>query len=396
MIPDQLTFHKQEIAKLSDNGWTGPAYSPICSPTIMVDKPDDGFGERKMRMVVNYQALNALTIAPDFPLPPIQTILEMLGGAKYFSALDRDAGFLQIRMAMEGRWKTAFRSVLALFEYRVMPFGLKEDKIEAIRHWPEVLDNETLDRASHESVLEQDGKPIGFLSQVMNPIQQRHSIYGQELLALVTALDKWSHLLHVSKVTAYADHQALTHLQRLQTSKPLRGRTARWLDFLAEFLDVHITYVQGASIQVADALSRRPGLPKTCSHDTPLTPLMLAVAQARAVPCTRGRPANYRELAGIPSRRPTRRSLPSAPSTSPPQPNPEAEHLIPTTRTPADPPDVRPWPQAYSKCPHFRAPYKAAANQPGEALQIQFRNHQFTFRYVQPYLRIRVHGLWRI
>ncbi|CDJ65143.1 hypothetical protein ENH_00000980 [Eimeria necatrix] len=64
MTPDQLTFHKQEIAELSENGWVGPTNSTICSPTIMVNKRDDGSGERKTRMVVNYQALNALTIAP--------------------------------------------------------------------------------------------------------------------------------------------------------------------------------------------------------------------------------------------------------------------------------------------------------------------------------------------
>ncbi|CDJ62567.1 Reverse transcriptase, related [Eimeria necatrix] len=54
MTPEQLLFHKQEIAKLSANGWIGPTYSPICAPTIMVDKRSDGTGERKMRMVVNY------------------------------------------------------------------------------------------------------------------------------------------------------------------------------------------------------------------------------------------------------------------------------------------------------------------------------------------------------
>lgn len=59
----------------------------------MVDKHADGSGERKMRMVVNYQALNALTIAPEFPMPTVQTILGMLGGAKYFSTLDPEAGF---------------------------------------------------------------------------------------------------------------------------------------------------------------------------------------------------------------------------------------------------------------------------------------------------------------
>ncbi|CDJ68079.1 OSJNBa0042D13.18 protein, related, partial [Eimeria necatrix] len=125
MTPEQLLFHKQEIAKLSANGWIGPTYSPICAPTLMVDKRSDETGERKMRMVVNYRELNPLTIAPDFPLPPIQTILEMLGGARYFSTLDLESGFHQIRMAKEDRWKTAFRSVVGLFEYKVMPFGLK-------------------------------------------------------------------------------------------------------------------------------------------------------------------------------------------------------------------------------------------------------------------------------
>ena len=49
----------------------------------------------------------------------------MLGGAKYFSTLDLEAGFHQIRMNKRDRWKTAFRSVLWLHEYNVMPFVLK-------------------------------------------------------------------------------------------------------------------------------------------------------------------------------------------------------------------------------------------------------------------------------
>ncbi|CDJ69821.1 Reverse transcriptase, related [Eimeria necatrix] len=61
-----------------------PGKLPICSPTITADKRDDGSGERKMCVVVTYQAMNALTVAPDIPLPPIQTILQMLEGAKYF------------------------------------------------------------------------------------------------------------------------------------------------------------------------------------------------------------------------------------------------------------------------------------------------------------------------
>lgn len=188
------------------------------------------------------------------------------------------------------------------------------------------------------AVPEQDGKPINFPSQVMNSTQQRHSIYDPEVLALVMALDKWSHLLLVFKVAAYTNHQAIIHLQRLQVSKPLRGRTARWLDFLAEFPDLHITEVQGARNQVADALSRRPGLRITCSHDTPPTPLMLAVEQPRPAPRSRGRlHANYTEFADIRSRRPRQCTLPSPPSPLPHEPNPEVGHPPPTSKTQADP-----------------------------------------------------------
>ncbi|CDJ70440.1 hypothetical protein ENH_00083560 [Eimeria necatrix] len=49
MTPYQLTFHKQEILKLSENGWIGPTYSPIRSPTIMVNKRENGIRSRRYR-----------------------------------------------------------------------------------------------------------------------------------------------------------------------------------------------------------------------------------------------------------------------------------------------------------------------------------------------------------
>src|SRR5699024_8609937 len=100
------------------------------------------------------------------------------------------------------------------------------------------------------TVLEQAGQPIGFLSQPMTPTQQKYSIFDQELLALVAALEKWAHLLRAAKVTAYTGHQALTHLQQLKASKPVRGRTARLLDFLAEFSNLSITYLPGTRNQL--------------------------------------------------------------------------------------------------------------------------------------------------
>ncbi|CDI84502.1 hypothetical protein EAH_00053130 [Eimeria acervulina] len=406
----------------------------------------------------------------------------MLGGAKYFSTLDLDARFHQIRMPKADRGKTAFRSVLGLFEHKVMPFALKgapatfqasintylqpllghgviayldnafiysvelpshvallrkvlsifltnqfypkfrkcqfahqeltylgytigaegiksaSEKIEANRVWPEVLENETQVRqflgtvnycrmlmgpdfadisrphvtltrkatpfhwtAAHTQavrhlkqrlidyttrqvpdtskpfelyadasgyaiggVLEQAGLPIGFLSQAMTPVQQKYSIYDQDLLALATALDKWSHVLRVGKVTACTDHQALTHLRKLQTSKPLRGRTARWLDFLVKFPYLTIIYLQDPA------------------------------------PHTRGKQANYPQLASIRRRPP--RTRPHSPPVSL-----KANETPPDGTEPSAIPPVQPadsatldWPAAYAKCPVFRVPYNTA------------------------------------
>ena len=44
----------------------------------------------------------------------------------------------------------------------------------------------------------------------------------------------------------------------MNTTKPLRGRTLRWLDFLALFQEPTISYVQGGRNEVADALLRHP------------------------------------------------------------------------------------------------------------------------------------------
>ncbi|CDJ31521.1 uncharacterized protein EMH_0067510 [Eimeria mitis] len=50
MPPDHLLNHSQEIERLCAKGWISPTYSPICAPTIMLDKRDDGSGERKRRL----------------------------------------------------------------------------------------------------------------------------------------------------------------------------------------------------------------------------------------------------------------------------------------------------------------------------------------------------------
>jgi putative transposase len=85
----------------------------------MVRKPDGSY-----RICIDYRKLNAVTIKDRYPLPNPAMIFDRLAGCKYFSKLDLRWGYWQIRMAPEDVEKTAFRSPLGSYAWRVMGMGL--------------------------------------------------------------------------------------------------------------------------------------------------------------------------------------------------------------------------------------------------------------------------------
>jgi hypothetical protein len=95
-----------------------PSKSSFAAPAIMVYKP-------RPRMVIDYRALNAVTVPISYPMPRIDESLSLLAGAKFISTLDANKGFHQIRIHPDSQAYTAFTSHRGLYEYVRMPFGLK-------------------------------------------------------------------------------------------------------------------------------------------------------------------------------------------------------------------------------------------------------------------------------
>ena len=552
--------------------WIQRSNSPYAAPVMLVPKKGDPPGSPGSRMVINYRPLNAVTIVGEVPLPVIEDVLLCLQGAQWFTTMDMEQGFHQVRMAPEDRHKTAFRTFMGQFEWCVMPFGLKgapgtfqsimnsiffdllgkgvlvymddvliysktfdqhldlldnvlqrlsqhqmypklskckfaaqsiqylgyqvgadgihpsPEKVSAIAVWPTELTNDTQVRqflgtvnycrnfmgpeftvlarplqqllkagtdfvwtAEHSAavqalknrlinytkltlpdlskpfilrtdasghaigaVLEQDGKPLGFLSQKLSDTEMRYSTYEQELLAVIRALERWRHLLMTSETTVYTDHQALEYLTRINADKPIRGKIARWLSFLDLFQRLTISYLPGATNVVADALSRCPL--HTADQATTSTKPCLSTPRVDSPPAR-----SKRQPSKAPPTSPaaainlivplfmahTRPALQTIPPLDPPNP-PPSPPIPPTDSSPATPPPDHQtfgnatemqgigdsvWEAALQLCPEFGEVYKRAKEQAPQPIAI---DGVARFKLLHHTLCIQLQGLWRI
>ena len=112
VIDEQMDkWIKQEVVE--------PSKSPWGAPVVIA------YRNGKPRFCVDYRKLNAMTIPDEFPIPRQKEILQALSGSQVLSALDALAGFHQMFMGEDDKELTAFRSHWGLWQFKRMPFGLR-------------------------------------------------------------------------------------------------------------------------------------------------------------------------------------------------------------------------------------------------------------------------------
>jgi hypothetical protein len=123
IYPMSLKEQEEENKFLDENlakGYIKPSDSPYGFSTFMVPKKDSD----KLRYIIDYRPLNAVTRKDVTPLPNLAECIEDIQGMELFSKFDVRWGYNNIWIRDNDQWKGAFKTRRGLFEPLVMFFGM--------------------------------------------------------------------------------------------------------------------------------------------------------------------------------------------------------------------------------------------------------------------------------
>jgi hypothetical protein len=114
-----LQIIDDQVDQLLRNGIVSLCVSEWASNVVLIRKSDQTW-----RFCIDMRQLNTLATKDSYPLPRIDSCLDSLGGATYFSSLDLRQGYWQVGMDEESSLKTAFVTRRGVFKFNVLAYGL--------------------------------------------------------------------------------------------------------------------------------------------------------------------------------------------------------------------------------------------------------------------------------
>ena len=117
--PAHVEAITEQVDKLLEQGVIEPATSPWASNVVLVRKKDGSY-----RCCIDYRQLNSVTTKDAYPVPRMDSCLDAMAGAGWFSTIDMPSAYHQVYVEPQDSDKTAFICPRGMFRYRTMPFGL--------------------------------------------------------------------------------------------------------------------------------------------------------------------------------------------------------------------------------------------------------------------------------
>jgi hypothetical protein len=199
---NKLEAARREFEAMERDGIIERSTSPWASPLHMVPKKDGSW-----RPCGDFWRLNLVTEPDVYPLPNMLDFSERLSGCTIFSKIDLRKGYWQVPVRPEDKPKTAVIMPFGLFQFRRMPFGLRNAG------------------SSFQRMMDRALSGLGFAYcylddlRIASPDLQSHK---QHLAAVFKRLRDFGLVINREKcVFAVSSFEFLGHLVSAQGARPL-------------------------------------------------------------------------------------------------------------------------------------------------------------------------------
>jgi hypothetical protein len=117
--------YKQKVKAQIDRMLEASIIEPVeefewISPMVVQEKKQEG-----IRICVDLRKLNNSCLHEPFPTPFTYEVLENVGGREAYSFTYGFLGYHRIKISPEDMYKTTFSTEWGSYQYKIMPFGLK-------------------------------------------------------------------------------------------------------------------------------------------------------------------------------------------------------------------------------------------------------------------------------
>ena len=100
------------LIEVSNSEWS--------SPCVLVPKPDGTY-----RFCTDFCRVNKVTRCDSYPIPSVDNCIDRIGNANYVTKFDLLKGYWQVPLTARAKEVSAFVTPNGLYQYKVMPFSMK-------------------------------------------------------------------------------------------------------------------------------------------------------------------------------------------------------------------------------------------------------------------------------
>ena len=227
---------KMELQRMEELGVIAPVKHSTnwCAGVVVAPKKNG-----KVRLCVDLSQLNKSVKRETYPLPQVDDALASLANAKYFSKMDANCGFWQIKLDPESTEYTTFITPFGRYYFQRMPFGISSAPENFQRQMTTILEGVEGVLCHMDDVLV-FGTTAEEHDQRLERVLQRLSSSGLTLNRdkckfKVTSIEFLGHQISESGITAAQDKvEAVLQMCSPSNSKELK-RMLGMVDYMRKF-----------------------------------------------------------------------------------------------------------------------------------------------------------------